>query len=84
MNVDQAKEYVRKHGIVLESARGSVPNIAEAIAGGPIKGSWWGDPKGDAIFIITRALRDDPDHLVCRLMDGKVTYVHRRIFLHPQ
>ena len=27
---------------VLQAARGPAPNLAEAIAGEPIRGSWWG------------------------------------------
>ena len=71
---------MRRHGIVLESARGPVPNLAEAAVGGPIRGSWWGHAKGKQIFWLTRALRDSPDVLVCRLVCGKVTYVHRRLW----
>lgn len=75
-----ALAFVRTRGIVLESARGPVPNVAERVAGGPIRGSWWGHPKAQAIFRVTRGLRVSPDVLVCRLVDGKVTYVHRRLW----
>ena len=34
----QALAFVRQHGVVLESAHGPVPCLAEAIAGGPIRG----------------------------------------------
>jgi hypothetical protein len=33
--------WVREQGVVLQSARGPVPNLAEQIAGEPIRGSWW-------------------------------------------
>ncbi|HVH66411.1 MAG TPA: hypothetical protein VM716_00940 [Gemmatimonadales bacterium] len=75
-----ALAFVRRHGIVLESARGPVPSLAEAVVGGPIRGSWWGHAKGKQIFWLTRALRDSPDVLVCRLVGGKVTFVHRRLW----
>ncbi len=35
--------FVKRHGVVLHAARGPVPSLAEAIAGGPIRGSWWED-----------------------------------------
>ena len=76
----QAIAFVRKHGIVLESGRGSVPSLAEAIAEGPIKGSWWSHPKGKEIFALTRAVRDSNDVLVCRVAKGKVTFVHRTLW----
>jgi hypothetical protein len=75
-----ALAFVRRHGVVLESAHGSVPNLAEAIAGAPIRGNWWGHRKGKQIFWLTRAVRDSKDVLVCRLVKGNVTYVHRRLW----
>jgi hypothetical protein len=75
-----ALAFIRRHGIVLEGGRGPVPNLAEAVAGEPIRGSWWGHAKGRAIFPLTRAARDSADVLVCRLVQGKITYVHRRLW----
>lgn len=75
-----ALAFVRRHGVVLEGARGPVPNLAEAVAGAPIRGSWWGHAKGHEIFWLTRAIRDAEDVLVCRLVGGKITYVHRRLW----
>jgi hypothetical protein len=72
--------FVRRHGVVLEGARGPGPSLAEAVVGRPIKGSWWGHPKGHQIFGLTRAVRASPDVLTCRLVNGKVTYVHRRLW----
>ena len=65
---------------MLESAHGPVPNFAEAVARAPIRGSWWGHAKGKQIFWLTRAVRDSKQVLVCRLVRGKVTYVHRRLW----
>jgi hypothetical protein len=75
-----ALAFVRRHGMVLEAGRGPVPNLAEAIAGAPLRGSWWGHSKGGLIFRITRAVREHRDILVCRLVGGKITYVHRRLW----
>lgn len=73
-------QFVAQHGIVLEAGRGPRPNLAEAVAGGQIHGSWWKHKKADAIFRATRAVRDCDQVLVCRLVDGKVTYVHQRLW----
>jgi hypothetical protein len=35
----EALDWVRANGIVLQSARGAVPNLAEHVAGEPIRGS---------------------------------------------
>ena len=80
MNQKEALAFVERHGIVLQSARGPVPNLAEAIAGGPIRGSWWGHPKGKEIFRAAEAICESPNVLVCKLIGGKITYVHRRLW----
>lgn len=80
MTSRQALAFIRKHGVVLESARGPAPSLAEAIAGGPVSGNWWSHPKSHEIFAVTRAIRDHGDVLVCRLVKGKVTFVHRRLW----
>ena len=72
--------FVRQHGVVLESHKGPVPNVAEAVAGTPIRGSWWNHPAGKQIFRATRLVRDSEQILVCRLVEGKITYVHRRMW----
>jgi len=80
MTLRQAAAFVRKHGVVLESAAGPVPSLAAAIADTPIRGSWWSHPQSHEIFELTQAIRDREDILVCRLVDGKVTFVHRRLW----
>ena len=80
MSPREAVAFVKRPGVVLQAARGPVPSLAEVIAGGPIRGSWWGHPKGRTIFHATQAICESPDVLVCKLIDGKVTYVHRRFW----
>lgn len=75
-----AVELVRKAGILLESARGPIPNFLELLLNEPVKGNWWAHPKGKFLYKMTRAVRDDPNILVCRLISGKITYVHRRLW----
>ena len=80
MTADEALALVRTRGVVLEAAHGSGPSLAEVIAGGPLRGGWWSHAKSREIFALTRAIRDSEDVLVCRLVDGKVTFVHRRLW----
>ena len=80
MTTIQAIRFIRNHGIVLESAHDSVPNLAETVIGKRIRGSWWAHPKRQEIFLLTRAVRDSDDILVCRLVNDKITYVHRRLW----
>ncbi len=72
--------FVEKHGVVLASAKGPVPSVAEAIAGEPIIGSWWSHPKGQVIFDALSEIDDDVDIRCFKLIDGKVTFVHRRLW----
>ncbi len=80
MTPKQALAFVKKHGVVLQAARGPVPSFAEHVAGGPIVGSWWAHAHGHEIFALAEAVSESGDVLVCKLVDGKVTYVHRRLW----
>lgn len=80
MTEKEALGFVKRHGIVTESARGTVPSLAEAVAGAPIRGNWWSHPRSHEIFQLSRAVRSHPDVLVCRLMRGKISFVHRRLW----
>ena len=78
---DAARAFVAAHGIVCEAARHDViPNLVDAIAGAPVRGSWWSHPRSKVIFALTRAVRAAPNVLVCRLVAGKITYVHERLW----
>jgi len=80
MTPQAALAFVERHGVVLVSARGAAPRLAEAIAGEPIKGSWWAHPRGRQIFRVLQALNDAPEVLVCRLVDDKLSLVHQRLW----
>jgi hypothetical protein len=79
-NAEQALAFVREHGVVLVSAKGNAPRLTEAIIGEPIKGSWWGHPRSHDIYAVLNAVTESDEVLVCRLLDGKVTLVHRRLW----
>ena len=66
--------------MVLQSARGPIPNLAEYVAGEPIRGSWWGHPAGRDIFAVLTHLMESPDLVATRLINGKITLVHRRLW----
>jgi hypothetical protein len=74
--VDDPIAIVRRHGVMLESARGAAPSFASAIAGEPVTGNWWAHSASHEIYAATRAVRDSGEVLVCRLIGSKVTYVH--------
>src|SRR5579859_2091352 len=80
MTVGEALAFVLERGVVLVSGKGPVPRLVEAIAGEPIKGSWWAHPKSHQIFAVLEKLCDSPDIVACRLVDEKITFVHRRLW----
>ena len=80
MTPAEAIAFVRERGVVLVSGKGPVPRLTEAIVNGPIKGSWWAHPQSHPIFNVLKAVTNSEEILVCRLVDGKVTLVHRRLW----
>jgi hypothetical protein len=80
MTAAEALAFLEERGVVLVSAKGPVPRLTEVIAGEPIKGSLWGHPKSHQIFAILETVTESEDVLVCRLVKGKITLVHRRLW----
>ena len=76
----QPLAFVKKHGVVLVSAKGPVLRFTEAIANEPVKGNWWAHPKSREIFDALQKVSESGDVLVCRLVNGKRTLVHRRLW----
>jgi hypothetical protein len=78
---EQALAFVERRGIVCEAARrGVIPSLVDAIAGEAVRGNWWSHPRSREIFTLTRVVRDAPQVLVCRLVDGRITFVHERLW----
>lgn len=79
MTPDEALAFVERHGVVLESASlHAMPCLVEAVAGAALGGRWWAHPRGREIFALTRAVRDSPAVATCRLVEGRITFVHAR------
>lgn len=79
-SVDAALRFVEQHGVVLASAKGDAPRLIDAIAGEAITGNWWTHPQASAIYNVLAEVCDADEILVCRLLRGKVTLVHRRLW----
>jgi len=76
----QALEFVRTHGVVTMTRGSSRKSLVDAVAGGPVKGSWWGHPKGKVIFRLADFLHDSPEIISVKLLGGKVTFVHETLW----
>jgi hypothetical protein len=57
-----------------------LPSIAALVAGEAISGSWWSHPRSHEIFREVGAIAEHRDVLVCKLLGGKVTFVHRSLW----
>jgi hypothetical protein len=75
-----AADLVREKRIVLAAGKHPLPTIADHVAGEPVRGNWWSHPKGGAIFAALQTLDHDPFVRICRLVDGRVTFVHASLW----
>ena len=50
------------------------------MAGGPVRGSWWTHSAAHRIYDCLNKITQHPDVLVIRLVRGKITFVHRRLW----
>ena len=76
----QALGLVRQHRLVPMTAVPGFTSLVEAVAGGRVRGSWWGHPKGALMYELANALHDSPEVLHVRLLDAKGTFVHRALW----
>ena len=77
--VRKALEQLERWGLLLLQDA-TLPSLATLIAGEPIRGSWWGHPKGGEIFAVAGELDHHADVTCAKLVSGKVTFVHRRLW----
>ena len=62
------------------SAKGPAVRLIEAIAGEAIAGNWWSHPRANEIYGVLSQVCESEQVLLCRLVDGKLTLVHRRLW----
>lgn len=72
-------EVIRSLGLLLETDN-AFPSLATIVAGGPIKGSWMAHPMANEIYMVGRELKDHDEVLLVKLLSGKYTYVHSRLW----
>ncbi|MEB3328727.1 MAG: hypothetical protein VKQ33_05795 [Candidatus Sericytochromatia bacterium] len=77
--IDQAYDALTQQGWLLV-ADPALPCLATLVAGEPIRGSWWGHPAGKTIYALADELQRRPDVMVVKLVGGKLTYVHERLW----
>ena len=80
MDAAHTLAFIEEHGAVLVAGKGPAPRLVEVILGEPIRGSWWAHPASHRIFAVLTQVGESRDLLMCRLIEGKVTLVHRRLW----
>jgi hypothetical protein len=57
-----------------------LPNVVTLLTGEAVSTSWWSHPKGRVIFAVLSDLSGHPDVLFSKLLNGKVTLIHRKLW----
>jgi hypothetical protein len=55
-------------------------NAIQILTGAFPRGSWWSHPAANRIYRTLQAVEQHPDLLSAKLLSGKVTFVHRRLW----
>jgi hypothetical protein len=76
-DIAQILEFVQGNKIVTESARAAVPAVVRFMVAHDYSGNWWSLPNSSLIYNALQAVKESSELLVCRLVEGKVSYVHR-------
>lgn len=55
-------------------------NVVSLLTGETLRSSWWSHPRGRIIFAVLSELDEHPDVLLAKLLDRKVTLIHRTLW----
>lgn len=79
-SVDDALRLLCTKKILSLVAQPPFHSLVAEIAGGPVRGSWWGHPASHAIFEVATALEEHADVCTAKVAAGKVAFVHRDLW----
>ncbi|MGA9525118.1 MAG: hypothetical protein WBV82_26900, partial [Myxococcaceae bacterium] len=79
-SVEDVLSELSRRGVMTVTRAPGYASLVESVVGGPVKGSWWAHPRGGEIYRLLTALNDHPDVLMAKLIAGKVTLVHRKLW----
>jgi hypothetical protein len=77
--VGEALSQLEEYGLLLIQDP-LLPCVTRIVAGGAIRGTWLAHPLAHETYAVLVALEDHPDVLHTKLLAGKVTMVHRRLW----
>jgi len=68
-----------ERGLLLKQDK-VLASVVGIVTGESLRGSWWAHPQARLIFSVHSDLADHPDVLLTKLISGKDTLVHRRLW----
>lgn len=70
---------LQDYGLLLETDV-KLPSVANLIAGEAVRGSWWSHKNAQQIFGVLQEVANHKDVLIMKVVSGKVTFVHRKLW----
>ncbi|HEV8661471.1 MAG TPA: hypothetical protein VGS96_22965 [Thermoanaerobaculia bacterium] len=77
MSCAEVRRRLDRYGLLLLQDK-KLPSVATIFAGEPMSRSWWSHPRSHEMFRCLRSIEHEV--LTTRLINGKVTYVHKRLW----
>jgi hypothetical protein len=78
-SLQRVMEALARDGLLLLTDS-ALPSLVGLVAGQPVRGSWWGHRASVSIYAVLQAVAHHPDVVCVRLVSGKNTFVHRRLW----
>jgi hypothetical protein len=75
----EALDLLRRERVLTLTPLPGLRSLVGEIAG-EVRGSWWAHPSGRLIFSVASALEDSTEVLGGKLVQGKVAFVHRKLW----
>jgi hypothetical protein len=72
-------ESLIQYGLLLQQDK-TLPNVINLVTGESLKSSWWSHPRARTIFETLEELSTHPEVIITKLVGGKVTFVHRKLW----
>ena len=78
-NLELVLKTLKEFGLLLETDA-KFPSVSGLVAGEAVRGSWWTHARSREIFAVLQAVADHKQVLITKLVSGKVTFVHRKLW----
>src|SRR6516225_10032560 len=79
--LEKALDELARYGLLLKSDP-RLPSVTTLVTGEQVRGSWWAHPMSHQIFRTLEDLADREDTTLVKLISGKDTFAHQRLFGH--